>query len=160
MVQGLKSVWVSLQAFVGGLTVDPNRPGMFGSHVPPYMEKANVAFMHEAMGYDLVARPTTKVEIDPDLIQDGDFIAIMRLDGLDPIIMYGSGSHVGHSTMALRFDGELYIVESQAAWYWPTKSLQRTKWADWIQSAEDVSFHVSWLPLRDDVRANFNSQAA
>lgn len=36
----------------------------------------------------------------------------MRLDGLDPIIMYGSGSHAGHSTMALRFDGDLYIVES------------------------------------------------
>jgi hypothetical protein len=36
----------------------------------------------------------------------------MRLDGLDEIIMYGTGSHVGHSTMALRFDGELYIVES------------------------------------------------
>lgn len=47
----------------------------------------------------------------------------MRLDGLDPIIMYGSGSHAGHSTMALRFDGELYIVESQAAWYWPTVNL-------------------------------------
>lgn len=87
------------------------------------MEKANVAFLHEAMGYELVPRTTRKVEIDPDLIQDGDFMAIMRLDGLDPIIMYGSGSHVGHSTMALRFDGELYIVESQAAWYWPTHNL-------------------------------------
>jgi len=37
----------------------------------------------------------------------------MRLDGVDPIIMYGSGTHAGHSTMALRFeDGELYVVES------------------------------------------------
>jgi hypothetical protein len=29
----------------------------------------------------------------------------MRLDGLDPIIMLGSGSHAGHSVMALRIDG-------------------------------------------------------
>ena len=36
----------------------------------------------------------------------------MRLDGVDPMIMYGAGTHAGHSTMALRFDGELYIVES------------------------------------------------
>ena len=84
----------------------------------------------------------------------------MRLDGLDPIIMYGTGSHIGHSTMALRFDGELYIVESQDAWYWPTHGLQRTKWADWIKQAEDASFHVSWLPMRADVRARFNEKAA
>jgi len=37
--------------------------------------------------------------------------------------MYGSGGHIGHSVMALRFDGELYIVESTAAWYWPGKGL-------------------------------------
>jgi len=36
----------------------------------------------------------------------------MRLDGLDPMIMYGTGSKIGHNTMALRFDGELYVVES------------------------------------------------
>lgn len=57
-------------------------------------------------------RRTQKVEIDPDLIQSGDHFTIFRLDGLDPIIMYASGSHSGHSVMALRFDGELYIVES------------------------------------------------
>jgi hypothetical protein len=80
-------------------------------------------------------------------------LAILRLDGLDPIIMYGSGSHAGHSTMALRFDGELYIVESQAAWYWPKTGIQRTKWADWIKYAEDASFHVTWMPLREEIRA-------
>lgn len=50
----------------------------------------------------------------------------MRLDGLDPMIMYGTGSHSGHTTTALRFDGELYIVESQDAWYWPVHRIQRT----------------------------------
>ena len=96
------------------------------------MEKGNVLFLKEAMQLDLEPRETKKVTIDPNLIQDGDMMAVMRLDGLDEIIMYGTGAHIGHNTMALRFDGELYIVESQAAWYWPTVNLQRTKWDDWI----------------------------
>jgi len=74
--------------------------------------------------------------------------------------MYGTGSHAGHSTMALRFDGELYIVESQDAWYWPTKNLQRTKFADWIKQAENADFHVAWFPLNKEARAKFNEQAA
>lgn len=51
-------------------------------------------------------------EYDEELIESGDFFSIMRLDGLDPIIMYASGSHAGHSAMALRMEGQLYIVES------------------------------------------------
>lgn len=52
------------------------------------------------------------MEVDEDLIQSGDFFVIIRLDGLDPIVMWGSGSYAGHCVMALRFNGELYIVES------------------------------------------------
>lgn len=80
----------------------------------------------------------------------------MRLDGLDPLIMYGTGSHVGHCVMALRSDGELYIVESQDAWYWPTKGIQRTPFDVWMKQAEEASFHVVWIPLREEIRANFN----
>ena len=39
-------------------------------------------------------------------------ISIMRLDGLDQLIMIGTGSHVGHMVMCLHFDGELYVVEA------------------------------------------------
>jgi hypothetical protein len=39
-------------------------------------------------------------------------IMIMRVDGLDQLIMAATGSHAGHMVMALRFDGELYIVEA------------------------------------------------
>jgi len=86
--------------------------------------------------------------------------AIMRLDGLDQIIMYGTGSAIGHNTMAMRFDGELYIVESQDAWYWPTAGLQRTKWADWIERAEAADFHVTHLSMREDIRAQFDREKA
>lgn len=59
---------------------------------------------------------------------------IMRLDGLDPLIMWGTGGHGAHCVMALRFEGdpELYIVESQDAWYWPTAGIQRTPYHKWI----------------------------
>ena len=124
------------------------------------MEEANLRFLSESMDLVLEEREIQKVEIDPDLIQSGDFLAIFRLDGLDPIIMYGTGSHIGHSTMALRFDGELYIVESQDAWYWPQHNLQRTLWADWIRQAEDASFHVSWLPMTAQFREKFDEKAA
>lgn len=52
------------------------------------------------------------MKIDPKLIRSGDFLAIERFDGLDMIIEYGSGSGVGHSTMALWIDDVLHIVES------------------------------------------------
>lgn len=94
------------------------------------------------------------------MIQSGDFLAIFRLDGLDPLVMYGSGSHAGHSTMALRFDGELYVVESQDAWYWPFPNIQRNKFSDWIQYARNADYHVSHLPLKPEMRAKFNEEAA
>jgi hypothetical protein len=78
------------------------------------MEKANVDFLSWAMNYNMTKRPGQyrKIDLDQSTIKSGDYFAIMRLDGLDPMIMYGTGSHSGHTVMALRFDGELYIVES------------------------------------------------
>jgi hypothetical protein len=108
----------------------------------------------------LVKREITDVEIDESLINSGDFLAIMRLDGVDPIIMYGSGTHAGHSTMALRFDDGLYVVESQDGWYWPVHGIQRNKFSDWIKFAKNADFHVVHLPLSDAARATFNETAA
>lgn len=112
------NVLKTLQAFIGGIGVDPNLP-IIGSHVPEYMEKANLEFLNETLGYDLQPRKITSYDYDESLIQSGDFLAVMRLDGIDPIIMYGSGTHAGHSVMALRFDDGLYVIESQDGWYWP-----------------------------------------
>lgn len=84
----------------------------------------------------------------------------MRLDGLDQIVMYGTGSHSGHSVVALRFDDGLYICESQDAWYWPTHGLQRTKWDTWIQQAKNADFHVVWMPLSEEYRSKFDEDKA
>ena len=148
-----------MKAFVGGISAHPKWP-VIGSHVPPYMEKANIEFIKEAVGVDMQLRETQKVDIDPDTIQSGDFFGVMRLDGLDPMIMYGTGAKIGHNVMALRFDGELYVVESQDAWYWPTHGLQRTKWEDWIKYAENADFHVTHHRLSAESRAKFDEKKA
>lgn len=54
-IDAFVSVFKSVLCFVGGLGTDPNLPIM-GSHVPAYMEKANVNFLNETMGYDLQMR--------------------------------------------------------------------------------------------------------
>lgn len=76
-------------------------------------------------------RPIYDTDVPENFIQSGDFLAVTRLDGLDQIIGYGTGGIAGHSVMALRFPDErgreeLYVVESQDSWYWPTAGLQRT----------------------------------
>jgi hypothetical protein len=114
----LLSVFTTIKAFVGGLGLHGRIP-LFEPKVPEYMEKANLDFLKWSINYDLKERSIKKVEIDESQIQSGDYFAVMRMDGLDPMIMYGTGSHSGHTVMALRFDGEVYIVESQDAWYWP-----------------------------------------
>ncbi len=84
------------------------------------MIQANLAFLNHTMNLTLEERPSQDFFYDESFVSSGDLFSIMRLDGLDPIIMLGSGSHAGHSVMALRMeDKKLYIVESQGAWYWP-----------------------------------------
>jgi len=156
IVGEVESIVKSLSAFIGGLGPNPDIP-FFGSHVPEYMEKANIEFLCQAMEYCMVEREIQDLseDFDSSLIKKGDFFPVQRMDGLDEIVMYGSGSHSGHSVMAMRFEedpDQLYIVESQAAWYWPTKNLQRTKWETWIQQAKNADFNVAWLPMREEVR--------
>ena len=106
------SVLKTLLCFIGGLGNDPDTPGLFNSHVPQYMVNANLEFLNNTMGIIMEDRTNETLDIE-DFIQSGDYLTVMRLDGLAPIVMYGSGAHASHATMALRFpDGELYIVES------------------------------------------------
>ena len=151
----LLSVWTSIKAFAGGLGMHGKIP-LFGPKVPEYMEKANIEFLEWAVDYKMEVRKTQKVVIDESLIQSGDYLAVMRLDGLDPMIMYGTGSHSGHSIIALRMEGNLYIVESQDAWYWPTHRIQRTLFSEWIKSAEECDMHVVHMPLSDEMRSKFD----
>jgi len=54
-VDTFMSVFNTVLAFVGGLGTDPNVP-FWGSHVPEYMETANIKFLNHTMGYNMEAR--------------------------------------------------------------------------------------------------------
>jgi len=76
------SFFNTIKLFVGGLGKDPRWP-IIGSHVPAYMEKANVKFLRDYVGWDMKERKNKKVWLTEDQIHSGDFVAIFRLDGLD-----------------------------------------------------------------------------
>ena len=129
------------------------------------MAESNARFLKKYMDYELVERPKkawrhNTTIIDQDFIQSGDAILILRLDGLDPFISFGIGSHIGHTAMALRFDGELYVVESQDTWFWPTKNIQRTRFDQWIEWADRADYNVVHLPLSSNYKHKFNETAA
>ncbi|EGD78627.1 hypothetical protein PTSG_01605 [Salpingoeca rosetta] len=87
----------------------------------------NVEFLRAKAFYELPERNTTDVIPDESDIHDGDFFGVLRLDGLDPMLAWAMGAHTGHTTVALRFDGELYICESTTvSSYWPTDGIQKT----------------------------------
>lgn len=159
----VSDVFMTVELFAGGFGKDPLIP-VFGSHTTKYMEESNLKFLYQAMsGYTMEKRPIYKPVVSESEIHSGDFLAVVRLDGLDEIIMWGTGGRVGHSTMALWIEEngtrELYILESQAAWYWPRTGLQMNKFSNWIKWAENASFMVCLLPLKPEVREIFNETA-
>ncbi|CAI2364533.1 unnamed protein product [Moneuplotes crassus] len=159
ITESFMSVFNTLKLFIGGLGLNPKYP-VIGSHVPEYMQQANRHFIKEVFGWEMEERETREVVLDESYIHDGDFLAITRLDGLDEIIMWGTGSHVGHSTMALWIDDELHIVESQDGWYWPKSNIQRNTYKQWIEWAKNCDFNVILLPLKDEYREKFDNAAA
>lgn len=117
------------------------------------------------MGLEIESRETFEVEVDESLIKSGDFFTILRPDGLDPLIMWGTGSHGAHCVMSMWFTEEdgteaLYITESQDAWYWPTAGIQKTPFKTWIKQAKEASFNVIWLPLSEEGAKKFDTAAA
>ncbi|CAG9321177.1 unnamed protein product [Blepharisma stoltei] len=154
---------MTLELFAGGFTTNKWLP-IIGSHVTWWMEESNVKFLKEAINYTMEKRENTAITLEKSQIKSGTFLAVTRLDGLDEMIMYGSGSRVGHSTVALWVEEngqkDLYILESQAGWYWPRTGIQMNKFETWIKWAEDASFNVVVLPLKPEIQALFNETSA
>ena len=89
-------------------------------------------------------------------------MCIRDRDGLDQFINVASGSRLGHTTIAMwdKTDGELYVTESQAGWYWPRAGIQRNKWEDWIQWIKNADMNVVLIPMKEDRRKNFDVDKA
>lgn len=150
VIQSLKSLYDTIKLYLGGIT---------NPHVPDEMEKANVDFIKRYVGYDFQPRGEvgkTILNIDKKDIHTGDFVAIVRLDGLDELIMMGTGSSIGHTAVCIWIDNELYVVESQDGWYWPKHGIQRNKFDDWIQNAHAADFNVVIVPLKEEYRNKLN----
>ena len=60
----------------------------------------------------MIKRSSGRINVPASEIKSGDYLAILRLDGLDPLIMWGTGGHTGHTAVAVWFGDELYICES------------------------------------------------
>lgn len=138
--------------------VDVDKKSM---QIPDYMANADRNFLWETMGYDLPERGgDIWVDIEESMVKSGDFFGVTRLDGLNPMIMYGTGSHIGHCTTALWFDDGLYIVESQGNQLWPVQGIQRTPFKQWINQTRERDMAVIWLPLKEDVAARYDVHKA
>ena len=131
ITDSIMSLWKFIKTIHFGTHDDHPQWPFFGSHIPEYVQEATAEMIEETMGWKQEKRTQNLTWIDPGLIQSGDFLAVTRMVGLGAIIMYGSGAHISHSLMALRFDGELYILESVG----PLPGVRRTKFSEWIEMA-------------------------
>ena len=158
-LDSISSIFNMVKMFLGGITTYTWLP-WFGTHVPAYMEEANLEFLRNNMQWDLEKREVDFIEYDESNFKTGDVLAIFRLDGVDPLIMYGTGSTIGHCTMTVWFDDELYVIEAMENVFWPIKNVQRNKYRDWIKMARDADYHVAHLSLTQSARSRFNETAA
>ena len=149
-----ENVMEDIESLISTLKMFIQPKSRYHNPVPAYVEKATLAFLKGAMGLELVERETHKVTIDKDIVQSGDFFGRMRWDGLGAIIQYEAGGHINHCVMALRFDGELYIVESTDG------GLQRTLWDEWMAKCESTGDSLTWHRLSAEARANFDEKKA
>ena len=161
MIETMKSLFMTLGAFVGGLGYDPHaKIPIFRPHIPEYMVKHNLAMLQFYNHWQPLPRNDTVVDIDENEINTGDFVAVSRLDGIDPMIMMGIGSTIGHSAVCAWIDGKLYVLESQDGFYWPYHGVQKTPFKEWVQLAHNAEFNVAILPMREDIRAKFDTEKA
>ena len=162
LVNTMKSFFLTLKAFYGGLGIDPHAKNpKFRPSIPKDMEKANLRILELFNHYTPERRKNdTIVNFDKKTIHSGDFLLISRMDGLDPLIMIGAGGRSGHSAVCSWVGDELYVLESQSGWYWPHDGIQRNKWEDWLKWAHNADFNVALLPIREEYRNKFDNAKA
>lgn len=145
-------IWETLMLFFGAL---------IGAHVPAWTAEDNLKFLADHMNVTMEKRTITDVDILETEIHSGDFLGIIRLDGLDPMLAWAMGSHTGHTAITMWMDNQLYVCESTVdSSYWPTNGIQKTPWKQWLKQAKAASYNVVHLPLAPEIRSIFNETAA
>lgn len=127
------------------------------------MAQRNANFMGERVNFTMRKRenPTFLVPEEKE-VRSGDVMQILRLDGLDPVIGWGTGGHTGHTTMVLELNGTMHVVESTAAnpfgpVYWPPPyGVISTPYSHWFELAKEANYIAVLNRLNDQVSAKFN----
>jgi len=134
---------------------------LIGAYVPDWTAEDNLQFLKDHMDVVMEERNIQKVDIPTSEIQSGDFLGIIRLDGLDPMLAWAMGSHTGHTTITWWIDGALYVLESTiSSNYWPTNGIQKTPWTQWLAQAEAANYNVIHLPLNPEIAAKLDNNSA
>jgi hypothetical protein len=135
--------------------------GLIGAHVPEWTADENLQFLADHMNVTMPVRSTTFINISKSEVKSGDFLGVIRLDGLDPMLAWAMGSHTGHTCICLWVDNVLYVAESTVkSQYWPTDGIQMTPWDTWIQQAMAADYNVVHLPLSPANAAKFDANKA
>ncbi len=156
-----------------GLNIFYLKNGLFGSIIDLYktsklflgseleMEQENLEFIRQKMKHNFEIWNKSKY-FNEDEIKSGDYFSITRLDGLDPMIMWGTGSFSGHTAIALRINGELFVCESTDSNplgnnYWPAPyGIIKTPYKEWLKLAEKAGYLVAILRLNDNYQNIFD----
>jgi len=112
----------------------------------------------------------TVQDLDPSVLRSGDYLAILRFDGLDPLIAFGTGlGATGHSAVLMwRGSGAaraLYVLESTdgPALFGPPDffghGITCTPFQEWIGKARAAQFNVAVLPLQAQYAAVLDEAA-
>jgi len=80
---------------------------LIGAYVPDWTADDNLQFLADHMGVIMDVRPIQRVDIPKTEFKSGDFLGIIRLDGLDPMLAWAMGAHTGHTTITWWIDNEL-----------------------------------------------------
>ena len=119
-------------------------------------------FLRDYANVDMPKRSQNYVRVEKEDIKSGDFLAIIRISGLETMQVWGTGARTGHTAVAMWDEaGELWVMESpDKTNYWPNPNIQKTKWDDWIDMSKRAQYNVVLLPLSDESRSKFNASAA
>ena len=154
LTDNIYSIYKTMKLFLEGFGESIN---FFPDFSPEENEKANIEFLKYYANYTITSRDEYKnviLPVDENLVQSGDFIPVYKISGLGSMIMYLTGSHITHSTIAFRIDDELYILESEE------RGILKTKYNEWIKLKYEHGYNVGWLPLKDEYRKKFDYNKA
>jgi hypothetical protein len=124
--------------------------------------KANLDFLTKYRALPMAPRTAGMLNVSDGFIQSGDFLGVIRLDGLDPMLAWAMGSTTGHTCITMRDEAnELHVLESTTnGSYWPVNGIQSTPFETWMQQAQTAGHHVVHVPLSDAARAKFDADKA